>query len=271
LEYGVKVAQEHGPISVRGVAYRLFVVEREIPSMEKKNVDRVGRMLVYGREHGYLDWDLIVDDTRQAEHPPMWGSLADYGQAIVRSYLLDRWASLPYNVQVWSEKATVGGVIRPVTEEYGVPFMAVHGFSSATSVHDTAVMSAKDQRQLVILYVGDYDPSGMFMSEVDLPRRLERYGGAAEIRRVALQAEDLPGLPSFPAKPTDPRYQWFKSRFGKEAWELDALDPNVLRERVEEAIKDYIDFHMWARMDLVEAAQQKTVAEVAQALTRTAK
>src|SRR4029453_1810265 len=77
LECAVRVAQAHGPISVRGVAYRLFVVERLIPSMEKKHVDKVGRILVYAREHGYLDWDLIVDDTRQVERPQMWDNLAD--------------------------------------------------------------------------------------------------------------------------------------------------------------------------------------------------
>ena len=26
-----------------------------------------------------------------------------------------------------------------------------------------------DGRELIVLYVGDFDPSGMFMSEVDLP------------------------------------------------------------------------------------------------------
>lgn len=265
LECAAKVAQAHGPISVRGVAYKLFVAG-EIPSMEKKNVDKVGRVLVYGREYGLVEWDSIVDDTRQAERPAMWDNLADYGAAVARSYRLDRWASFPYNVQVWSEKATVGGILRPVTVEYGVPFLAVHGFSSATSLHDTAVASMKDRRRLVILYCGDCDPSGRYMSEVDVPARLERYGGDAEIRRVALQEEDLPGLPSFPAKPTDPRYKWYKSRFGEDAWELDALDPNVLRERVEEAINEYIDPEVWERMGLIEEAQQKTVEEVARAM-----
>jgi hypothetical protein len=265
LECAAEIATEHGPISVRGVAYKLFVAE-EIPSMEKSNVDKVGRMLVYGREHGVVDWDDIVDDTRTAERPAMWDNLADYGAAVARSYRLDRWASLPYNVQVWSEKATVGGVLRPITEEYGVPFLAVHGFSSATQLHDTAVASKKDRRDLVILYVGDHDPSGMFMSEVDVPKRLEKYDGYATIRRIALVEEDLPGLPSFPAKEKDPRYKWFRSHYSEDAWELDALDPNVLRERVEEAIKEYIDPEMWERMDLIEEAQQKTVEEVARAM-----
>ena len=43
----------------------------------------------------------------------------------------------------------------------------MHGFSSATTVHDVA--EDDDGRDLISLYVGDYDPSGMYMSEHDLP------------------------------------------------------------------------------------------------------
>jgi hypothetical protein len=43
-------------------------------------------------------------------------------------------------------------------------------FTSATSVNDVAEHS--DGRTLIGLYVGDLDPSGMFMSECDLPQRL---------------------------------------------------------------------------------------------------
>jgi hypothetical protein len=55
-------------------------------------------------------------------------------------------------------------------------------------------------RPLIILYVGDYDPSGMYMSEVDLPKRIAEYGGDhVTIKRIALTRGQLRGLPSFPA------------------------------------------------------------------------
>ena len=57
-----------------------------------------------------------------------------------------------------------------------------------------------DGRPLIVLYVGDFDPSGMFMSEADLPARLARYGGDhVELRRIALTPAQTRGLPSFPA------------------------------------------------------------------------
>ena len=60
---------------------------------------------------------------------------------------------------------------------------------------------------------------------------------------------DVPGLPSFPAadKRKDPRYRWFVKNFGHRCWELDAMDPRDLRERVTEEIKELIDAEAWER------------------------
>ena len=68
------------------------------------------------------------------------------------------------SVVVISEKATVSGILRPALEEYGVPFMALHGYNSATKVYELAQEIQHDNRQHVFLYVGDYDCSGMPMT-----------------------------------------------------------------------------------------------------------
>ena len=63
-----------------------------------------------------------------------------------------------------------------------------------------------------MLYVGDYDPCGMYMSQEDLPNRLAEYDGDhVTLKRIALTREQVRGLPSFPAtdKRKDPRYKWF--------------------------------------------------------------
>ena len=45
------------------------------------------------------------------------------------------------------------GLLQPVLDQYAVGFLPVHGFSSATAVHDIA--QDDDGRPLIILYVGD--------------------------------------------------------------------------------------------------------------------
>ena len=73
-----------------------------------------------------------------------------------------------------------------------------------------------DEKAFVALYCGDWDPSGLDMSERDLPNRLVRYGDGAEftLERIALIEDDLSGLPSFPleSKKDDPRYPWYRGK-----------------------------------------------------------
>ena len=64
---------------------------------------------------------------------------------------------------------------------------AAHGFNSATKIHELAEEIQADNRHYAFFYVGDYDPSGMYMSEVDLNDRLTRYGASGfSVVRIAL-------------------------------------------------------------------------------------
>jgi hypothetical protein len=177
-----------------------------------------------------------------------------------RSYRRDFWAEQPVRVECWSEKGTVRGVLAPVLEEYGVGFRVMHGFGSATIVHDVA--EDWGGVPLRVLYAGDWDPSGLYMSERDLPERIERYGGDhVDIRRIALLPGDLDGLPSFSAgdKRRDPRHRWFVERYGTRCWELDAMHPNELRERVRQSIEAEIEPEAWARCEQAQAAEQESL------------
>jgi hypothetical protein len=157
----------------------------------------------------------------------------------------------------------VRGLLQPVLDEYGVGFRVMHGFSGATTIYDVA--QDDDGRPLIILYVGDYDPSGMCMSEHDLPNRFEKYEGHhVEVKRIALTADDVRGLPSFPAsdKKKDTRYKWFVQNYGDHCWELDAMDPNDLRSRVEEEIIELIEPVAWERCDRVNKAEQESLRTI---------
>ena len=72
------------------------------------------------------------------------------------------------------------------------------------------------------------------------------------------------GLPSFPAsdKQKDPRFAWFVKTFGDRCWELDAMDPNDLRECVEEVIKDEIEPEAWKRAETCQEAEQQSLQTV---------
>ena len=255
-------AEEANPITGRGIGYKLFTA-RLIPSMETKEMQRVYRLLKEAREAGFIPWEWIVDETRELERVSTWDDPEEYAKCVAQSYRRDFWNQQPIRVQVWSEKGTVRGVLRPVLDEYAVGFNALHGFNSATLVHDAA--EDDDGREVIVLYVGDLDPSGMYMSEEDLPKRLAKYDGDhITIKRIALTPRQVRGLPSFPAsdKRKDPRYPWFVANHGKRCWELDAMDPNALRDCVEKEIRKLIEPTAWQRCEVVNQAEQESLKTI---------
>jgi hypothetical protein len=263
-------AEKAQPITGRGVGYKLFTAKL-ITSMAREEMQRVYRLLKEAREVGFIPWEWIVDETRSLERVSTWDDPEEYSKCVAESYRRDFWKQQPLRVQVWSEKGTVRGVLRPVLDHYAVGFNPVHGFNSATSMHDAA--EDYDGREVIVLYVGDLDPSGMFMSEVDLPKRLRDYDGEhVTIKRIAVTPDQTEGLPSFQAsdKHKDPRYKWFVANHGSECWELDAMDPNALRDCVEEAIRDLIEPTAWARCEAVNQAEQESLKTIIAAWNRPA-
>jgi hypothetical protein len=57
------------------------------------------------------------------------------------------------------------------------------------------------------------------------------------------------------SKQADPRWRWYRQRYGPRCWELDALDPRVLRDRVAAAIEP----GAWARCARAEAVERESI------------
>jgi hypothetical protein len=262
IEAMYAAAEAAQPITGRGIGYKLFAAGL-IPSMAKNEMQRVYRLLREARERGEIPWEWIVDETRSLERTSTWDDPAHYARCVARSYRRDFWNQQPIRCEVWSEKGTVRGVLGPVLDLFAVGFRVMHGFSGATTVYEVA--QDDDGRDLIVIYVGDFDPSGMFMSEEDLPNRLSKYDGDhVELRRIALTRARARGLPSFPAtdKRKDPRYQWFRSNYGDRCWELDAMDPNDLRTCVRREIVELIEPVAWQRCEVVNRAEQESLKTI---------
>jgi hypothetical protein len=181
------IAKAAQPITGRGVGYKLFTAGL-ITSMSTNEMQKVYRLLRIAREQGNIPWEWIVDETRELERVSTWENTAEYAQAVATSYRRDFWDQQPLRVEVWSEKGTIRGVLKPVLDHYAVGFRVMHGFTSATAVNDVA--GDGDGRDLIVLYIGDFDPSGMYMSERDLPQRIAEYGGDhVKLIRIALTSD----------------------------------------------------------------------------------
>ena len=124
------------------------------------------------------------------------------------------------------EKATL---IAQVVSWFGglcVPAVALRGYASETLERLVLELVEDDHRDVVLLYAGDFDPTGE-----DIPRAFEDNTGL-DLRRVALTAEQVDeyGLPPAPGKASDSRAAGFVARHGRLVQvELEALDPDDLR------------------------------------------
>jgi len=196
IEAAADILEEIEPATVRAVCYRLFVAGL-IQDMSKSSTNSVSRLLKLAREEDDIPWEWIVDESREAETVPCWNNPDEIIRATVRDYRRDNWQDQDCRVEVWSEKGTVRGTLGPVLDEYGVTFRVMHGYASATVVNAIAEDTIENTKPLIALYVGDWDPSGKHMSDVDMPGRLEEYGADLELKRIALVRDDLEDLPSF--------------------------------------------------------------------------
>jgi hypothetical protein len=256
VEAMYKIAEDAHPITGRGIGYKLFAAGL-IGGMSEMN--KVYRALKVAREEGDIPWEWIVDETRDLELISMWRNGAQFARGYF--YRRDLWQTQSKTVELWAEKGTVRGLLWPVLAKLGVGFRVMHGFTSATSAWEVC-NQGNDDRPPVALYVGDWDPSGMCMTEQDLPRRIAEYGGHhIELKRIALTAEQTGPLQSFSVetKRGDPRYKWFKKTYGDQCWELDAMDPRRLRDLVEAEINALIVRPLWQQQEAIQEREKQSI------------
>lgn len=268
IEAAHDILVEIQPASVRAVCYRLFSINM-IESMSKGETNRVSTQLTWAREQGIIPWSWIVDETRDAEIGWVgWENPEAFRRNTLATYRRDRWTYQAKHIEIWSEKGTVRGTVEPVLQEFGIGFRVMHGYASTTAIYQAAMESRQTDKDELVLYVGDHDPSGLHMSEVDLPSRLAEYGAEIGLTRVALTQDDVlhAGLPSFATetKRGDPRWRWYRDHYGERCYEVDALSPAILRDRLAEAIRMEIEPEAWERCARGEAAEQESLKVVLQ-------
>ena len=107
---------------------------------------------------------------------------------------------------------------------------------------------ALGNRQRVILYIGDLDPSGEDMVR-DIRERLDLLSEhvGADVVKLAITEEQVVQYnpPPNPAKMSDSRAAGFVDKFGTSSYEADALEPNVLAQVIRDAVVPYIDWTLW--------------------------
>jgi hypothetical protein len=200
------------------------------------------------------DWfPALIDRGRSIHQYAHWPSLDEALAARRRSFRLDRTLGQDVSLYLGVEKAGMVVQLQSWFGDLGIPVLALGGYSSQTYVDDVREATEKYDRPAVLLYAGDFDPSG---EDIDRDFIL-RTGCWKEVHRIALSMSQVidKGLPINPGKVTDSRAAGFISRHGKLMQvELDALDPTDLQSLFDDAISEYWDT---AAYELVLADEQR--------------
>lgn len=249
-------------LSLRQLYYQL--VARGYIENSIRSYKRIGSIVSDARLAGLLDWDMIEDRGRELQQNSHWGSPTQILRACVNQFLLNHWKDQPCHVEVMVEKDALSGILWPVCSRLDVSLTANKGYSSSSAMYEAGKRMEKamgDDHAVVVLYLGDHDPSGIDMTR-DIMERLGLFTysgvdagsplkGSMVVHRLALNYDQVEVWqpPENPAKETDSRFAKYAEEFGESSWELDAVEPATLADLVESAIREVIDTERWEAVE----------------------
>jgi len=162
-------------LTLRQLFYQF--VSRDLISNSQREYKRLGSVVDDARLAGLLDWDYIVDRTRNLAHNSHWDDPSSIMEGAARSFLLDRWADQPTRVEVWVEKEALAGVVKRAADNYDCAWFSCRGYTSSSEMHVAGTRLGKyiqGGQDVVILHLGDHDPSGIDMTR-DIEDRLRKF------------------------------------------------------------------------------------------------
>ena len=229
-------------LTLRQVYYQL-VARGHIPNSEK-SYKNVGNLVNDGRLAGLIDWNAIVDRTRNLSKNPHWEKPEDVIYSAANSYMLDRRENQENYVEVWVEKDALVGIVGSICKKLDVPYFSCRGYTSQSEMWNASqrIIAQGHRDTRTIIHLGDHDPSGIDMTR-DIQERLDMFGADVYVKRVALTIDQISEFnpPPNPTKLSDARAQGYIDKFGYECWELDALEPKVITNLIVDEVADLTD------------------------------
>lgn len=272
IENAIDVLQNYEPgvLTIRALHYQL--VSRGMTN-DIQHYKRVVAATGDARWEGMISFDAFSDRERavalytQADETIYDEKVEEAKTQIglwMDNYCCNRWENQTNYVEVLIEKKALEGVFFKPCRRLGVGLGACKGYPSLTFLKDLAfrLESAcrRGDKKPIILYFGDYDPSGE-----DIPRaiseNLYKMGVRdLELRRICLNLEQVEdwGLPPAPTKVTDSRSANWD---GIGQVELDAVRPEKLEQLLEESVNEIFDYDLYAQLMAREKLERENFRE----------
>jgi hypothetical protein len=272
--------------------YCVSIGRRSLPSTEEKYERKLYRLVSKARIAGEIEDEPFQDARCEVMDGGTSGyaNLDEYMQPPdPRYYERNYWQDQAKHVtEVWLEKNTIRQSVIGVVRKWDCTLRVAAGFYGRAFLYQAAKELAQVKEQIVILYLGDFDPSGLRLEHVAREGNEEKHGkrseGLADILvkqfgwtyerfekqvtwlRVAATHEDLknPQLQKYTlsVKQLDTRSPAYQKKYGKRCLEIEALDiafPGSLAKRLDAAIQKHgVNVAAWKRSEAKETREKKT-------------
>lgn len=265
----LKDGKQYLPYTVRTIHYRLLnspplkltykggqINEKKRYRNDQESYSNLSKLVTDARFLGLISHDAIEDTTRSSE--VKWGYrdrehfLDREFRDLLRGYRRSPQTDQPYHIEVLAEKNTVMRIIKPVADEFFVPWSISRGYGSVSlwsKIANRFHASGKDEMKLIVL--SDFDPEGLNLAEVAINTLKTEFGLPITGFRAGITLDQVAdyGLEDrhATAKRTSSRFKKFVAQTGsKNVWELEALEPKDLQRELRDAIHGCMDLDIYA-------------------------
>jgi hypothetical protein len=211
----------------------------------------------------------VADNTRTRYQARQYADKEEAVKQMHRMYRRDLWLAQPCHVEVWCESDALADVLMEVTDKYRLALLPCRGQAGKRFVFDSARSYRTIDKPVVVLYIGDFDPSGLDIRR-SLHHRMIRYGAPdVDFRWLAVTPEQVRdqglighGLNRNIPQPVLARFYAECDRAGvsREAVEAEAMEPAVLRDLLDDEINSLMDQRQWQIEQAVETSERLSLA-----------
>ena len=165
IEFVCRQYQQDGyTLTLRQLYYQL--VGRDwIPNHDKvyNKLSGLKDEVVYS---GRVDWNMFEDRGRIPSRSYFEHSVRGALQRTVDSFRLDKQKNQQKHIEVWTEKDAISNILKRVTDPLTIYLVVNKGYSSSTAMYGAYrrfLDKLSEGQEVVVLYFGDHDPSGLDM------------------------------------------------------------------------------------------------------------
>jgi hypothetical protein len=275
LEAAIAVLEEYRdywPLTLRQIHYRLLTrnVLRNADKPEnylrkgvlvcnlyrnsQESYKDLSNLLTRARLIGEVPWESMHDPTRPKTAWQQWENVGEYTRQQLDRFLCNYKRNLlqsqPAYVELVVEKITVHEIANRAAGRYHVPVGVGRGYTSVTSLDETAErFRASGKDRCILLIAGDLDPEGENIAETwDACLRGEHGVENLTTVKVGVNPDQVVAynLSPLPVKESSSRASGFKAIHGKNVYELEAFEPDQLQSIFRDAIRNVLDMELFA-------------------------